>query len=348
MKKIKKSLVSVLLASSCLFSAVGMKSLALEYPAPMIVGLDSFDYIQKEYGLVALDDELGKRSQFQCNPNNIDRLQDRLYYFPGYEGEIVEEGRLFSYFELSFKINQAYEDTAAIEELINEIFDSSYSIGNHSYKNNSDLNYIRFEIRKASIEPEAIKLAKELKEKLGQQYEFEYFGYRDNVGSAIIWQFEKGSYLSYCESMNDEKAEILRNYLEENNIDAYVETGETRYGNPFYSVITNNMTQEERFSLAVDIYEDTGISAMATYLEGGGGDSDSIEIDMLNSVEGDANNDGQLTIADATAIVQALGNADEYALSAQGKYNADFDCDGITGMDAVRIQKICTQMGEIQ
>ena len=347
MKKIKKSLVSVLLASSCLFSAVSMNSSAVEYPFAQRIGLDAFENIKEEYGLVALDDELGKRSQFQCNPYNIDRLQHRLYYFPGYEGKIVEERRLFSSFKLSFKINQAYEDTAAIEELINEIFDSSYSIGNHSYKNNSDLNYIRFEIRKSSIESEAIKLAKELKEKLEQQYEFECFGYRDNNGDCIIWQFADGSYLNYCESMNDEKAEILRNYLEENNIDAYVETGESRYGNPFYSVITNNMTQEERFSLAVDIYEDTGISSMATYIEEGDTYA-SIEIDMLNSVEGDANNDGQLTIADATAIVQALGNADEYALSAQGKYNADFDCDGITGMDAVRIQKICTQMGEIQ
>lgn len=57
---------------------------------------------------------------------------------------------------------------------------------------------------------------------------------------------------------------------------------------------------------------------------------------------GDANCDGLLTIADATAIVQHLGNPDEYALSKQGEINAD--CyntgDGVTGRDAVSIQKI--------
>ncbi|MDE5854480.1 MAG: hypothetical protein K2H19_05395 [Ruminococcus sp.] len=57
---------------------------------------------------------------------------------------------------------------------------------------------------------------------------------------------------------------------------------------------------------------------------------------------GDANCDGRLTIADATAIVQALGNHDEYALSAQGEKNADcFNIgDGVTGKDALSIQKL--------
>ncbi len=57
---------------------------------------------------------------------------------------------------------------------------------------------------------------------------------------------------------------------------------------------------------------------------------------------GDANCDGILTIADATAIIQHLGNEDEYGLSAQGLVNAD--CynpgDGVSGKDANSIQKI--------
>ncbi|MDE5853936.1 MAG: glycoside hydrolase family 9 protein [Ruminococcus sp.] len=64
--------------------------------------------------------------------------------------------------------------------------------------------------------------------------------------------------------------------------------------------------------------------------------------DLKVTLLGDANCDGILTIADATAIVQALGNPDEYALSKQGEINAD--CyntgDGVTGRDAVSIQKI--------
>ena len=75
-----------------------------------------------------------------------------------------------------------------------------------------------------------------------------------------------------------------------------------------------------------------------------------IEVTLL----GDANCDGRLTIADATAIIQHLGNHDEYALSEQGEKNAD--CynpgDGITGKDANAIQmieaKIITELPVIE
>ena len=57
---------------------------------------------------------------------------------------------------------------------------------------------------------------------------------------------------------------------------------------------------------------------------------------------GDANCDGKVTIADSTAILQALGNPDKYALSKQGALNADC-CDpgdGVLPSDALAIQKI--------
>jgi hypothetical protein len=49
-----------------------------------------------------------------------------------------------------------------------------------------------------------------------------------------------------------------------------------------------------------------------------------------------------LTIADATAIFQAISNKDKYALSEQGAINADV-CnrgDGILISDAITIQKV--------
>jgi mannan endo-1,4-beta-mannosidase len=56
---------------------------------------------------------------------------------------------------------------------------------------------------------------------------------------------------------------------------------------------------------------------------------------------GDANCDGTVTIADAAAIFQAIGNADKYSLSEKGEKNAD--CSepggGITAADAIAIQK---------
>ncbi len=57
---------------------------------------------------------------------------------------------------------------------------------------------------------------------------------------------------------------------------------------------------------------------------------------------GDANNDGKVTIADATAIYQSIGNPDKYALSATGKANADVigNGNGVTADDAITIQKV--------
>ena len=57
---------------------------------------------------------------------------------------------------------------------------------------------------------------------------------------------------------------------------------------------------------------------------------------------GDANNDGVVSIADAAAIFQSIGNADKYSLSEQGAVNADC-CDtgdGITAADGLAIQKL--------
>lgn len=59
-----------------------------------------------------------------------------------------------------------------------------------------------------------------------------------------------------------------------------------------------------------------------------------------NTLIGDANEDGNINMSDATAIIQHIGNQDAYGLSAQGVANAEL-CDnveGITGMDAVAIQ----------
>ncbi|MDE7098881.1 MAG: endo-1,4-beta-xylanase [Ruminococcus sp.] len=57
---------------------------------------------------------------------------------------------------------------------------------------------------------------------------------------------------------------------------------------------------------------------------------------------GDANEDGEVNIADATAIIQHLGNKDKYGLSEQGLINADC-CnvgDGVTGLDALALQRL--------
>lgn len=63
--------------------------------------------------------------------------------------------------------------------------------------------------------------------------------------------------------------------------------------------------------------------------------------DFTDCRAGDANCDGKITIADATAILQSVGNNDKYGLSEQGMINGDVDgVKGITASDAIVIQKI--------
>lgn len=55
---------------------------------------------------------------------------------------------------------------------------------------------------------------------------------------------------------------------------------------------------------------------------------------------GDANCDKKVTMADAAAVFQSIGNNDKYALSETGAKNADIDgAKGITASDAIVIQK---------
>jgi len=58
-------------------------------------------------------------------------------------------------------------------------------------------------------------------------------------------------------------------------------------------------------------------------------------------LRGDANLDDKVNVADAVAVLQFVANKTKYPLEEQGKANADIDgSDGITGTDAIVIQKI--------
>ncbi|MBO4877317.1 MAG: dockerin type I repeat-containing protein [Ruminococcus sp.] len=66
-----------------------------------------------------------------------------------------------------------------------------------------------------------------------------------------------------------------------------------------------------------------------------------IDLNVYDYVDGDANNDGKLTVSDAVAVLQYIANKDKYPLTAQAKFNADIDGEeGITGRDAIAIQMI--------
>lgn len=52
---------------------------------------------------------------------------------------------------------------------------------------------------------------------------------------------------------------------------------------------------------------------------------------------GDANQDERVTIADATAIMQSMGNPDKYALSDEGKLAADVNFDGRVDFEDINL-----------
>ena len=70
--------------------------------------------------------------------------------------------------------------------------------------------------------------------------------------------------------------------------------------------------------------------------------AESVEPPEDEPLIGDANLDGKVTIADATAILQSLANKDKYSLCEEAARNADcFNVgDGVTGMDALAIQRL--------
>ena len=71
-----------------------------------------------------------------------------------------------------------------------------------------------------------------------------------------------------------------------------------------------------------------------------------IEKTADNIIYGDANCDGNVTMADAAATYQAIGNPDKYSLSKQGAKNSDCSNtgDGITVADGIAIQKYSAKL----
>lgn len=62
---------------------------------------------------------------------------------------------------------------------------------------------------------------------------------------------------------------------------------------------------------------------------------------------GDANCDGNVTLADSTAILQSIANPDKYGLSAMGFINADVTGGGVTVDDAVFLKKVYAGVEEL-
>ena len=62
---------------------------------------------------------------------------------------------------------------------------------------------------------------------------------------------------------------------------------------------------------------------------------------VVAGLKGDANCSDSVEVADAVMILQSIANPSKYALSDQGKANADVDGNGVDSEDALKIQKYC-------
>ncbi|MBR3970802.1 MAG: hypothetical protein IKJ87_06960 [Ruminococcus sp.] len=136
----------------------------------------------------------------------------------------------------------------------------------------------------------------------------------------------------------------IENYIKENNLNfeltfkEYKDTPLEKSG-MINIVPKDDITPLEHFKITNDICTLTGLEPEFYIYESTSKSTKGTTLDLTNYLNGDSNCDKKQTIADAVAILQYLGNPDDYPLSELGAFNADSDNNGITADDAVRIQQ---------
>ncbi len=148
--------------------------------------------------------------------------------------------------------------------------------------------------------------------------------------------------------LKDEDYETIEKYVTENDFGEFVYNELGFIAPDFTDLYLDTVdcdTVEEKLDVALDIYKNTGVRPSYTSPEISNVTETGL-IDVFNAIDGDANNDKVMTISDAAAIMQAIGNPDKYALSRQGEFNADSKGDGLTVDDAVAIQKRLAEIAE--
>ena len=270
-----------------------------------------------------------------------------------------------SYIEITIRNNGGIADKQKFENAINKLGASDSGIYSMSCKSNDENQTTSYKIynsvqnieskfkNELSFSPDVFeteefkntclseKQAKEIYSALADSElkdsleSVKYYNVGVHINTPLIMR-------PYDYYLGKEEQETLKSYIAENNLDyrCTIENPDADYS---YMTITPNgdVSLEEHLKLADKIFADTGLYYWVNDIPLSSPYSNNDVIDMLNAVDGDANNDGELSLADAVSIMQAIGNPDEYALTPQGKFNADIsgDNDGITNTDALAVQK---------
>ncbi|WP_295085590.1 dockerin type I repeat-containing protein [Ruminococcus sp.] len=158
--------------------------------------------------------------------------------------------------------------------------------------------------------------------------------------------------MDYTDSENDDFYATLEEFIEETDLDCSVDYSEL--DDLDLSSLIFGLT--DSFQVTPD-YDTSDLLSIYDIMQNGTGLSSSLsgdwvnglfngtEIDMFNALIGDSNCDKTFNLADAVLIMQALANPNKYSVTAQGKFNADFNDDGITVGDAQAIQNILLGLG---
>ncbi|MBR5512570.1 MAG: hypothetical protein IKV85_01130 [Ruminococcus sp.] len=202
---------------------------------------------------------------------------------------------------------------------------------------------------KCSVSAKEITLqtAKELREALGDDVESYTYSFSKSHYLNITVYHPTGYREQFAGDDYNSVKETVKEYVKSAGVDAETieyssgdidKDGNTVAHNQIRVVPSKEYTLDEYMTLGKDIYEKTGLKPIAAVQEKMSSLKGN-EIDMTDYLNGDANRDKITSIADAAAIMQAIGNPDKYSLSDMGEFNADYDNNGLTVDDAVEIQK---------
>ena len=237
---------------------------------------------------------------------------------------------------ISFRIN-GQDNYNEISAIVYQIFPDCDLTASEAIRN----NYYNIKYSDGTEITEA--QARELYAALGEKYEFsnfelikDWYEIKDGTG---LTQYTSKYFL-----------EPIKQYVAENDLDwriSYTKDPET--GEPSEHGYVRVRPAEgddpaEYLNIELSLNE-AGIYGDLVFLDKS--NSTSNTIDLLNAVEGDANLDGEMNMADAVFTMQAVSNPDKYGIgseegfSVQGAFNADLyePGSGITNADALAIQR---------
>ena len=260
-----------------------------------------------------------------------------------------ENVTIFEVYRLCDSISVEFNANTDIEPIKDKIRQLDSSLELRSYLIEPNKTRLMLHINCDVILPET---AKEIREIVGNDifkfgygynrilYRTIYYGYMTKY--PVKFGFYDAETKQYIHVNQEEK--ILEYAEAHSDIFDVLRTDYNYEGSYISLVPKKEVTKIEHIELAKKIFEETGcstdgISPELAYPPLGG-----VSLDLTDYLNGDANNDKITSIADAAAIMQAIGNPDKYALSEQGEFNADFACDGLTVDDAVEIQKKLTEL----